>query len=283
MSTSLFPQTLAVGNKGQLTRFPVDLFDNDPRGLIWMWEPPRPGQLYFMGVDAAFGRTGWDRSARSEEDEKTDNGAIEIIRKGRAGNPDVQVCEYAAPIDSFELGYIANLLGRIYGQPDEDGQCKCIIETYPGPGANTMQCMLQLGYTNLWKWEYYADSIVKPTQSIGWTANPKNNSNLWAKGSRLVNLQRAIIKSPWLAEEFSDLEVIPGKGWAEASYGAHDDRVRSFLLALWAGNGWSVDVETTVEQIRPNAEPVNWAASDMTYEEIMEQWADTLDRMEYFS
>lgn len=286
---SFFPQTLAVGNKGALTRVSISTLPEhllrdireDPRGLAWMWEPKRSGELYFMGIDPTVGRTGWTREGRTEDDSKTDNGAIEIIRKGRNGQPDVQVCEYAAPVDAFDLGYIANVLGRIYGQPDEDHQCKCIIESYPGPGAGTLQTLLQLGYTNLWKWEYFADTVATPTKSIGWQATARNNQSLWAKGSRLMNLRRTIVKSPWLTEECADLEVIPGKGWAEASYGAHDDRVRAFLLALWAANGWSLDVETTAEPVRRDVAQVDWQCTDMDMDEIMADWANVLDRMEY--
>lgn len=284
-NTSNFPNQY-VFIDGRLDKYDHSLYDGDPRGIFWMWEKPKPGHVYYMGIDPTVGRTGWVREARKESDLKTDNGAIIVVRKGKGGAPDVQVAEYAAPIDSFELGYVANLIGRVYGQPDEDDQCKCIIETYPGPGGGTMQTMLGLGYTNLWRWEYYADTPVSPTKAIGWQANPKNNRNLWVKGSRLLCLKNAVVKSPWLYSEYCDLEIQEGSllqpemVWARASSGSHDDRVRAHLLCLWACNGWSTDIETVAEKPRLTDEPKNWAASDMSWEQIQEEWEDLVERME---
>lgn len=269
-----------------MDRFEHKLYDGDPRGIFWAWEPPQRGHIYHVGIDPTVGRTGWCREIRKEADQETDNGAIIVIRKGKQGAPDVQVAEYAAPIDSFELGYVANVIGRIYGDPEYDDQAKVILEVYPGPGAGTLQTMLGLNYSNFWRWEFYADTPVKPTQSIGWQANPKNNRNLWVKGSRRINLKGAVVKSPWLYSEYLDLEMQEGTlmnpemVWARASSGSHDDRVRAHLLALWAANGWDTDVESVAEKPKLNDEPTSWANTDMSQEEIYAAWDDILDRME---
>src|SRR5438105_4562479 len=102
----------------------TEITDRDPRGAIWMWEPYRNGHTYVVGVDPTVGITGWHRSLRTRDDHATDNGAIQVIR---CGNPDVQVAEYAAPVDAIELAPVVNLLGRLYGQGQEDGQALVII------------------------------------------------------------------------------------------------------------------------------------------------------------
>lgn len=273
---SHFPETYAIGATGKLLKMQPQEFDGDPRGILWLWEPPRKDCAYVMGIDVAVGRTGWNRYARVKEDQKTDNGAIEIVRVGKNGAPDTQVAEYTAPIDPFELGDIANIAGRLYAGTEED-QCKCIIEVHPGPGFGTLQRMLEAGYTNHFRWEYYADSPASPTRSIGWHASNRTNRDLWVKASRHLNLKNAIVKSPWLAEEFADCRMNLEKMWAE-NPGGHDDRVRAFNLAIWCANGWSMSIERTVEPVR-QAIVTDYACSDMTMDEIHDAWASALDRM----
>lgn len=275
----LFSDAYTVSNSGSLLKMNPELeYDGDPRGIMWMFEPPQKAHTYVMGIDVAVGRTGWNRYSRVKDDNKTDNGAIEIIRMGRFGNPDVQVAEFAAPCDPFELGDIANMLGRLYSGTEED-QCKCIIEVQPGPGFGTLQRMLEAGYTNHFRWEYYADSPVSQTRGIafGWHASNRTNRDLWVKASRHINLRNAIVRSPFLVEEYADCRMNLDKNWAE-NPGGHDDRVRAFNLAIWCANGWSMNVERTTEHVRQTAQEVDWQATDMGYDEIRRSWADMLER-----
>ncbi len=148
-----FPPVFSVAQSGNFSKLDPAEYDGDPRGLLWMWEPPVKSATYAMGIDVAYGRTGWNRYNRSKRDK--DNGAIEVFRIGKMGAPDMQVAEYVAPVDPFELGDIANLMGRLYSGTEED-QCRVIGESTPGPGFGTLQRMLELGYTNHFIWEYFA-------------------------------------------------------------------------------------------------------------------------------
>lgn len=250
--------------------------DQDPRGVFFVWEPPSRSETYIMGIDVALGRTGWNRYNRVKEDRKTDNGTIEIIRIGKNSLPDVQVAEYAAPVDPFELGQIANVAGRVYAGLDED-QCKCIIEVTPGPGFGTLQEMMQLGYVNHFRWEYFADTVATPTRSIGWHASNRSNRDLWVKSSRHINLQHVIVKSPFLVEEYADCHMNVEKGYGE-NPGGHDDRVRAFNLAIWCGRGWSMEIERTAEPVR-NEENVDFQRTDATWSDVQSGWLDAMDRM----
>lgn len=273
---SHFPETYSVGYTGSLAKFDIAQYDGDPRGIAWLWEPPSRGCRYVLGADVAYGRTGWNRYDRTREDAKTDNGAIEILRVGTNNRPDVQVAEYAAPVDPSELGDVINVLARLYAGLEED-QCKMIIETYPGPGAMTLQRCLELGLTNFFHWSYYADGPATPIKSMGWHASAKTTRDLWIKASRHLNLRQAVVKSPWLAEEYADCRMNPDKQWAENPNG-HDDRVRAFNLAIWEANGFATNVERTAEPVR-NQQVVEWAHSDLTLDEIKAEWAASLDRM----
>lgn len=276
---SQFPSMFTIGGtKSNLEKMETAEFDGDPRGIVWSWEPPRSDCAYIMGIDVSVGRTGWNRFDRSKEDSDIDNGAIEVVRVGRNGNPDRQVVEYAAPVDPFELGDIANLIGRIYHGNEED-QCKSIIEVAPGPGFGTLQRMLESGYTNHFRWEYYADSPASQTKSIafGWHASNRTNRDLWVKASRHINLRHAMVRSPWLAEEYADCRMNLDKQYAE-NPGGHDDRVRAFNLAIWCANGWNMAVERTKEIIQTG--PINdWQNTDMSWDEIQNSWGQMLDKM----
>ncbi len=234
-----------------------------------MWEAPDTQRhRYFIGCDPSHGIPGWSRAGRNEHDISTDNSTIWILREGKksAAEPDlVQVGEYAAPVDAFDAGYIVNIIGRIFGREDEDGQAKICHEAFPGPGPGTTRTLIECGYTNLWHWEYFADANVKPTQTIGWQASPRNNTALWEKSKRLLSLGNVIIKSPWTYEEIANAVVLPGKFWPEVipGNGRHDDRLRSCQLAMWAAKGWSLDAETVIEQVRTEPAAVDYALTDM--------------------
>ena len=81
-------------------------FDGDPRGILWAYEEPKLNADYVVGVDPTLGLSSWTRYSRTRDDVDTDNGAIEVIRVGK---PDVQVAEYAAPINALDLAEAAKI------------------------------------------------------------------------------------------------------------------------------------------------------------------------------
>ena len=263
--------TLAIGKYGELIHTTVS--DRDPRGIIWIYEAPDPRATYFMGIDASKGVTGWSRELRTRDDLRTDNGAIEIVRKGVGDKQDVQVCEYAAPIDPYDLSTYANALGRLYGGSNEDGQCLAIPEVWPGPGLPLLRELInRYGYTNIYVWRYVDSLRPKLTTQLGWTSNEKTTRDLWIRGTRHIVHDRIRIFSPHLIEEMTDCEEDPIKMMGKAIYGKHDDRVRAFLMAVWAAHDWSLEVETVSTFDTHPVSNVNWQASDISVEEMTEQW-----------
>jgi hypothetical protein len=136
---------------------------------------------------------------------------------------------------------------------------------------------LELGYTNHFRWEYYGDTVATPTRALGWHASNRTNRDLWVKASRHLILQKCIIKSPWLVEEYADCRMNLEKEYAE-NPGGHDDRVRAFCLALWIANSWSMNIERTEEKVTTTAH-VDWQTSDMSLDEIQEGWRSILDNL----
>jgi hypothetical protein len=276
--------------------------NRDPRGLVLMWEEPKPNSKYIMAIDPSFGLTGWTRGNRREGDHKTDNSAIEIFRPDairmpvmKDGKPvfdrqtkqqqfvlrDLQVCEFAAPVDAVEIGRIANILGRMYAG-SEDDQCELILESFPGPGPLTLQELLRMGYTNLWQWQHFADSIAEDTNTYGWHANARSVQLLWTRARRHLMERKAKIMSPYLADEYSNAVVDMDKMAAKSAYGGHDDRLRAANMAFWAAHRWSTDVERTEQTVTQS--PTNeWQRMAPTLGEsrsYRDAWAESIDGWE---
>lgn len=260
---------------------PLADLDHDPRGVVWMYEEPSSRATYVMGIDPTVGITTWHRSLRTRDDLKTDNGAIEIIRVGRNGAPDVQVCEYAAPIDPEDLADVANALGRLYAGNDENEQCLCIIEVYPGPGLLTLRKMINhYGYTNHFLWKYLDSMSTRPTNSLGWTASPKSVRDLWIRGSRHINRGNIVIYSDHFVEEMVDAEQDNLKMTAKAIYGRHDDRLRALLMAIWAAHDWSMQIETDSQsRVESGVPAASWQSSDMSSERMYEAWETRFEEL----
>lgn len=251
--------------------------DADPRGLIKLWEPPRRNARYVMGIDASVGITNWSRENRYKDDAGTDNGAIEIIRCGNGVHiPDVQVAEYAAPIDAEDLADVAVLLGRLYSGNSEMGEALTIIEIYPGPGLLTQRRMTsRYGYQNFFRQEYLNSPTPKASNSYGWTSTAQSLALLWSRFSRHYAKGLLDIHSAYLLTEMASLRPEPGQAFPQPS-GArvHDDRVRAMATASWCAHDWSLG--ETMQEARPIDSPqryINPQASDMTSEEY-DDWAE---------
>lgn len=273
------PETYHLG-KTLIRPIETRTLDEDPRGIVWLFEEPTSRATYCMGVDPTVGRTGWHRYNRSDDDHLTDNGAIEIIRIGRNGAPDVQVAEYAAPVDPYDLAVVANAMGRLYAGDEEEGQCLAIIEVYPGPGMPTQREMIEkYGYTNHFVWMYGDGMVPKQTGSLGWQSSQRSVRDLWIKGIRHISAGQIEVRSPWLVEELADCEMDLEKMRARAIYGGHDDRAVALLLAIWAGHQWSFDIEVDNRPAEPGVSDATWQASAISASRMYEEWEERLSQI----
>jgi hypothetical protein len=272
---SVFPRALHVGDSSieDYTAEPWEEIDRDPRGLLLMWEPPRKNCKYIMGLDSAEGITGWTRGTRADGDHKTDNGVIEVFRPDGVAEPlfiqeggkkipdidpitkrqrmlyrDVQVAEFAAPCDAVEIARVANVIGRIYAGDEED-QCELIWESWPGCGILVTQELLRLNYGNLWHWEYI-DSVAEETNRLGWRSTRESQKILWYRSRRHLMNRKAIIRSKYLLDEYSNAEIDLDKMRARAAYGYHDDRFQAANMCFWAGHKWTYEVDSSHIEVR---------------------------------
>lgn len=260
----------------------------DPRGQLLVWEPPNLRADYIIGCDPTFGIVGWNRAMRSNREEQHDNAAIEVFRKGGLllnkelekweKQPDVQVAEWAGPLDAEDLADVCNFIGRMYAGRNEDGQALMCIEVYPGTGWMTQRNLIsKFGYTNLPPWLKEGKGFSQyNTGRFGWNSNASTRKDLWTRGSAHLNKHRAILHSPHLVEEMVDCtpdNFLAVTGKAVVS-GRHDDRVVAALIALWFCNEWEVGAEPS-EPTGPaqQAEVPDWQLDPgVSYEDMMESW-----------
>lgn len=255
---------------------PVGFFDaehidlaHDVRGLLLTWELPRRDATYVIGADPTVGITGWTPSTATTDDRATDNGAIEVVRVGRTRpqqytdaqgklqtryvrEPDVQVAEYAAPIDAISFAAVLNAVGKLYRGDSEDDGCLIVHEGYPGPGlAVTPELLSRYGYTNLFIPRYLNTPTQKRTIEYGWTTSHQSKQLLWMKTNRHMKLDGLRINSPYLLDELVDDSTERFMGLRRAhnyvSGPRHDDRSMAIRLALWGAHEWTMDAEQAEE------------------------------------
>jgi len=255
---------------------------DDARGIVWMWEPPQANSIYCISADPCKGITGWNRLLRTRDDAKIDNAAIEVFKKAKMpGLPDTQVCEFFAPLDPYDLAPVVNTLGRIYGGSQDDGQALCIIEVWPGPGAATQRELWEkYGYTNMFVWKHLDRPGMNPIASYGWSSTKKSVRDLWIKGVRHITMDMLHVNSPWLVEEMANCENNPDTMRGAAIFGYHDDLVSASLMNLWALHDWTGQVETVpTTSVETNTNTPDWQCSDVSFEDMEEQWEETVENM----
>lgn len=269
-----------AGESGKLRPAELMVAPGDPRGILYIWEPPRAHANYVQGVDATLGIPNWCRALIKDGDDKTDNFATELFRVGEYGEPDVQVAEFAAPIPPEDAAFIVNFLGKLYHGRDPDGALT-IVETYPSPGQALQDRLIsEFSYWNLWKRTDV--STERLARDYGWMANDKSVTNLWARvkphlsSQRLVKGEggverlavRVILRSEHLISEMQTAESDVKLMKAKAEYGFHDDRLRASMLALLAAHDWSTyDPTAPVKVIEQKALP-DYQRTDLTAEEM---------------
>lgn len=263
----------------------------EARGIVWLFEPPKPTETYIIACDPAQGITGWDRNI-PQDDTDNDNTAISVWRIGSreetsvdaAGKSvlhiiptDYQVAEYAGPVDFDEAAGIINALGRLYRGNGRMGVAHCIIEVYPGPGWMVEKTLIsKYGYMNFYQPKYIDTAVPQTGKGIGWTATRESVRNLWITGVRHVNTGGVVIRSPWLLDEMKTTEPIKFMSYtSEAQSGFHDDRIRASFLAYWAAHDFSSTVKVqTKTKIERGGKPASWQASAITSDKLWDAWSE---------
>jgi len=222
-----------------------------PDGKIIIYEPPRPGKVYGLGVDTGYG-IGKDRSV------------IEGLRKGDPQERAAQVFEFASnQLNSFVLWPICLALGTLYStyQGDKLRQPKIVIEGAAN-GENVYNELKKRGWREFHNWvRYNRKRILESHANIQlW------NTNSWSRPMMLDMLFDAVnsgwldVNSPWFIEELGDLEVMEEKQKIAAAVGRYDDRIMALGIVLYSMHAmetkWQDLWRGRVDTEKPNPNPV---------------------------
>lgn len=194
--------------------------DENLNFFLRVWEPPKPGYQYAVGIDVS-GGVGQD------------NSAFEVIRKGKGEEPDVQVAQLYTPwISSAEAPPFAMLLGVWYGQHMSPvPQALMCPEVQCAVGDIISHQLDVLGYQNFFYMERM-DVKRRPgqkSQRRGWAS-----TTTWARQAMLETF-KLHVESGWIVinsertlEEMSNQEAEEtdsGKTKYDHASGQHDDSI----------------------------------------------------------
>lgn len=248
------------------------------------------------------GILGWNRATRSDEDEKHDNAAIEVFRRGLwrdvvtettgddgkvkrvsvpTKQPDVQVAEWVGPLDAEDLAYICNFVGRMYAGNSEEQQALMAIEISPGPGWLTQRVLAsQYGYERFPPWLVEGNNMVqRDTGKRGWISNVHTRRDLWIRGAGHIKRQKVVINSKHLVEEMvackpDNFLALTARAQRSGISGLNDDRVVATLIALWFCNEWQIGQEPTEPAPRTDTAEPDWQLSSLSAEDLAQAWDD---------
>lgn len=186
---------------------------------LQMWEQPRKGQRYIMGVDVADG-LGQDRSV------------CDVFRMGTMEECEEQVAQFISDdIPPRQFAGIIDAVGHTYTWPDGREALAGIECNNHGLSVqDTLQ--LHLGYRHFYIWEVLdqADPKKRWTTRMGWVTTPRTRPILLDQFYTGVTTIDPItgysdcrINSGFTLDEMRDFRTDGALWEAEAAKGAHDD------------------------------------------------------------
>ncbi len=186
---------------------------------LQIWEPPRRGQRYVLGVDVGDG-LGQDRSV------------CDVFRVGTIERVEEQVAQFLSdrtPPAAF--AYVVDAIGRLYRWPDGREALAAIECNNHGLSVqDTLQ--LHMGYQHFYIWEVLdqADPAKRFTTRMGWVTTPRTRPLLLDQFytgvttlDPLSGFSDCRINSTFTLEEMRDFQTEGALWEAEAARGAHDD------------------------------------------------------------
>jgi hypothetical protein len=182
-------------------------------GTIWIWETPKAGHKYIMGVDVS----------RGDSEDFSSFTIIDFEERK-------QVVEFVGKIKPNELGELTYKFGLDYS-------AFIVVDITGGMGVSTVEKLQELGYKNLYiegyntlnKWEY------NPKMEDKTPGLQFNN-----KRSHIISsFEEAIregfdVKSLRLVNELNTFVYINGR--PNHLKGAHDDSIMALAMAIYVGD-----------------------------------------------
>lgn len=219
------PEVYQVGNTMRLSKINEFSFDDTipPFNCLVMWEPPRKGFVYTIGVDPSWG-IGLDRSV------------IHVLRNGTMHSTDEQVAEFVTDdTNMHELAPFCNMLGKLYEDKEEGLEALMSVECNISDDI-VHDLRMKYGYGNLFIWKYYDNVRRMMSNKLGWWTNARTRPKLINKAMQYVKNGWWDINSPWLIAEMETLEKRDELASIRAAGGFHDDMFMAAAIALWSAH-----------------------------------------------
>ncbi len=219
------PEIYQVGNDYRLSKIAEFSFDDvlPPFNTFVMWEPPRKGFTYTVGVDPAWG-IGEDRSV------------IHVNRNGTMHSSDCQVAEFVSDdTNMHDLAPICYMIGKLYEDKDEDLEALMAVECNISDDiVNDLR--MKYHYNNQFVWKYYDNIKHMMSNKLGWWTTSRTRPKLINKAMHYIKHGWWDINSPWLISELETLEKREEHAQIKAASHFHDDMFMAGAIALWAAH-----------------------------------------------
>lgn len=210
--------------------------ETETDGKVFVWEWPRQGEEYGIGVDPSEGVGG-----------DGDDAVITVIKKATPQHPDIQVAEWASNrVGPHDLWAWVYALAHLYTTLKPKGGYAyplVVIETNIAAGDATQTEMTKRG----WPMSalHFEQDLTKPLQNaramdrgdvrLGWRTTRANRPKALSLFRKMVRDGSFVAKSPALVNQMATLEYNTDKQRIAAAAGNHDDRVlaSAILLCSW--------------------------------------------------
>lgn len=177
-------------------------------GPLWIWEHPKEGKTYDLGVDSSLGG------------EQSDFCTICVVERGTYK----QVAEFQDRVGHVAFGNIIETLGRLYNT----GQIGIELNFAAGRYINTE---LMRSYPNIYKYRPRDRQSPTPTAPTGVLMTHKEKDYQISVASVELARNPTIVKSFRLWDELMQF-IIRENGRKEANYGFFDDLVIAWLIGV---------------------------------------------------
>ena len=182
---------------------------------LYIWEMPRSGESYYIGMDAALGNGG-------------DFSVCEVFRAGRGMEPDVQVAEWWGWMSAKYFAHVGAALGYLYNGAQ-------IANEYNGPGITTGDELVNIDYPDLYRPQHKDRVASTYTNYKHWVTSVKTRDLIIAEVQDALLTNTVVFNSHDLIEEhgnFSTLDEGPGRKRYEG-VDSNDDGVLATGICIY--------------------------------------------------
>lgn len=219
------PEVYSINTNMRLSKISEYSFDDafPPFNCLVMWEPPRKGFTYTVGVDPSWG-IGGDRSV------------VHVLRNGTSRSNDTQVAEFVTDdVNMHDLVPFCYMIGNLYKDQVEDVEALMAVECNISDDI-VHSLRTKYNYSNLFIWKYYDNLTHMMSNKLGWWTTVRTRPKLINKAIQYVKHGWWDIASPWLVSEMETIEKLEEKAQIKAAQGFYDDMFMAGAIALWCAH-----------------------------------------------